>query len=372
MAKLIIFHTPVRYGGGERQLVLLSKEFKKAGLDFVIINLAKSLEFENELQSNRIEFLTINNRSLGDSPSKKSYLIHFFLLTSNSFNKNLRNFWNSAEVVWARDFPANFFVYFLSKIYGRKDKKFICSRHFYKNPEKGIFKLIYSTVLNTFDIIIGVSNYVSNSLIENFPELKNKIFTIPNGVDLANFNIKETKEELRRKLSLPPDEILAIYVARFSPQKNHLFLIKISKEIPNLKIILIGDGETKNEFIKKAKEENTFERFIVSGYLKNELMPLYLKVSDFCLFPSLGEGFSNAIIEALSAGLPTIIFKNIYTKEYEDGVLIANNEEEFIELARKLYANINFRKEVSIKAQKLVQKFDIGNIAEKYIEIFKK
>ncbi len=372
MAKVIIFHTPIRYGGGERQLVLLSKEFKKLGLDFLIINLSKSLEFENELQSSGIKFITINNRFLGDSPSKKTYLKHLILLTPHLFNKKLKNLWNSSEVVWANDFPANFLVYFLLKIYRKKNKKLICLRHFYKNPEKGIFNLIYKNILNSFDLIVGVSDYVSDSLIQTFPELKNKILTIPNGIDLSEFELKETKEELRENLNLPQNETLAIYVARFSPQKNHSFLINVVKEIPNLKIILIGDGKTKNNFIEKANKENVFRNFIILGYVKNELIPYYLKASDFCLFPSLVEGFGIAIVEALAAGLPTVIFKNIYIKEFEDGLLVAKNEKEFIELAKKLYNETDFRQEISKKGLKAVQKFDIKNIAKKYIEILKK
>jgi len=370
MAKVIIFQTPVRYGGGEKQLALLSKEFKKRNLDFWIINLAKSQEFEAELKKEGINFLTITNKTLGDSPSKKKYFLHLFLLILKVFNKNVKQLWRESNVVWARDFPANFFAYFLIKLFGKRNKKFIYSRHFYKNPESGITKMIYEKVLSEFDVLIGVSSMVSDSLEHSFPKLKDKIVTIPNGIDVSPFKTNKPKEELRKDLKLPAGEVLGIYVARFTPNKNHVLLIEVLREIKNFKIILIGDGETREEFLNRIKKENLEERVIYLGYVKNEIIPYYLKAVDFCLFPSKGEGFSNAILEAITAGLPTIIFKDIYSAEYGLDILVAKDEKEFIEITKKLIENGNFRKELGEKVKLWSKNFDIANICENYLKLF--
>jgi glycosyltransferase involved in cell wall biosynthesis len=370
MAKVIIFQTPVRYGGGEKQLTLLSKEFKKRNLDFWIINLAKSQEFEVELKKEGVNFLTITNKKLGDSPSKKKYFLHLFLLIPKIFNKNVKNLWQESNVVWARDFPANFFVYFLIKLFGKRNKKFIYSRHFYKNPESGITKMIYEKVLSEFDVLIGVSSMVSDSLERSFLKLKDKIVTIPNGIDVSHFKTNKSKEELRKDLKLPTDEVLGIYVARFTPNKNHIFLIEVLRKIKNFKIILIGDGETKEEFLNRVKKENLEERIIYLGYIKNEIVPHYLKAVDLCFFPSKGEGFSNAILEAMTAGLPTVIFKDIYSAEYGPDILVAKNEKEFIEMTKKLINNENLRRELGEKIKLWSKNFDIANVCEKYLKLF--
>jgi glycosyltransferase involved in cell wall biosynthesis len=370
MAKVIIFQTPVRYGGGEKQLTLLSKEFKKRNLEFWIINLAKSQEFEAELKKEGINFLTITNKTLGDSPSKKKYFLHLFLIIPKIFNKNVKKLWRESNVIWARDFPANFFVYFLIKLFGKRNKKFIYSRHFYKNPESGITKTIYEKVLSEFDVLIGVSSMVSDSLQKAFSKLKDKIITIPNGIYGSPFKINKSKEELRKELKLPADEVLGIYVARFTPNKNHLFLIEILIDIKNFKIVLIGDGATREEFLNRVKKENLEERIIYLGYIKNEIVPHYLKAVDFCLFPSKGEGFSNAILEAMTAGLPTVIFKDIYSAEYGPDILVAKDEKEFIEITKKLIENENFRRELGEKARLWSKNFDITNVCENYLKLF--
>ncbi len=371
MAKVIIFHTPVRYGGGERQLILLSKEFKKNNLDFIIINLAKSEEFEKELDKNQIPFSTITNKKLGDSPSKKDYFFHLLSLLRKLFKKELKLLYKNAKIVYARDFPANFFVYFLIKIYGKDDKKFIYSRHFYKNPEKGLVKKVYFKVLKNFDVLIGVSEYVSKSLLETFPELKEKILTIPNGIDLKRFDLKQTKEELRKEFNLPLNDLLAIYIARFTLQKNHIFLIDVLKNIEGFKLILIGEGNTKSQFMEEISKNNLNDRVILLGYIENSKIPYYLKASDFCLFPSKGEGFSNAILEAMAASLPTVIFKDIYSPEYGDNILVANSEKSFIDYCQKLVNDELFRRKISEKIKEHIKKFDIKNIAQRYLEFFK-
>jgi glycosyltransferase involved in cell wall biosynthesis len=370
MAKVIIFQTPVRYGGGEKQLIILSREFKKRNLDFWIINLAKSQEFEQELKKEGINFLTITNKKLGDSPSKKKYFLYLFSLMSKIFNKNVKKLWQESDVVWARDFPANFFVYFLIKLFGKKNKKFIYSRHSHKNMESGITKMIYEKVLSEFDVLIGVSSLVSESLKKVFPKLKEKIIAIPNGVDSFPFRINESKEKLRKELKLPVDEVLGIYVARFAPSKNHIFLIEILKEIKNFKMILIGDGEAKEEFLNLVKKENLEERVICLGYVKNEIVPHYLKAVDFCLFPSKGEGFSNSILETMISGLPVVIFKDIYSAEYGPDILVAKDEKEFVEMVKKIIENENLRKELGEKVKLCSKNFDISNVCENYLKLF--
>lgn len=373
MAKVIIFHTPIRFGGGEKQLLLISKEFLKSNLDFMIICLAKSKEFEDELKKKNIKFITIFNKELGDSPRKKDYLIHMISLLFKIFDNDLRKFYREAKVVWVRDFPANFFVYLLMKLYGKKNKKFIYSRHSYKNLEKGIIKVIYEKVLNNFDVVLGVSSFVSESLEKTFPKLKNKIITIPNGVDISLFEIRKSKEELRQEISLPINEILAIYIARFTRDKNHLFLLDIFENVSNFKMLLIGDGETKEMFFKEAQTRNCEERIIYKGYVSSNLIPLYLKAMDFCLFPSKKEGFSNAILEAMAAGLPVVIFKDIYSKEYGSNILVAETEKEFINFTQKLCEDLEIRLKLGNLNQDYINNnLDIKIISQRLLDILSK
>lgn len=133
---------------------------------------------------------------------------------------------------------------------------------------------------------------------------------------------------------------------------------------------MLGEGKEFTEFITKAKSFNVDNRIIYRGYVPYDLVPCYLKASDLCLFPSLSEGFGNSIIEAMAAGLPTIIFKNIYIEEFGSNILVANDNEEFIELTKRLVYDKNYACEIGKKCAKDAEKLSISNTVEKFLKIF--
>ena len=228
--KILAVITPVSYGGGENQLVLLARELKKYNLQIKVLNLTKSEEFENVLKKEGVEYYNLTNIKIGFGLSQRGYLKLFFKLIPYIIFIREPVF-KDADIVWAHGFPANASVFLMNRmgILG-KNKKFLYSHHFIKSPMTGISKLVYEKILDSFDLIIGVSSKTSNSLSEVFPKLRNKIITVPNAVDFRRFDIAESKAYLRDKLGLPLEDILGIFVARFVAFKNHIFLLEVLKK----------------------------------------------------------------------------------------------------------------------------------------------
>ena len=162
--------------------------------------------------------------------------------------------------------------------------------------------------------------------------------------------------------------MLAIYVARFTKLKNQIFLLDLIKKInhDNFKLLLLGDGEEKENIKNKIELYSLENKVKLLGHINNEEIPKILSIADIALFPSIKEGFGISILEKMASKLPVVIFKNIYLQEFEDGIIISNDEDEFIYNSNKLLKNIEFRKMYSNKAFRVAQKFDIRNIVKQY------
>lgn len=373
-SRILMVMTPVKYGGGESLIVQLESELSKINVDLKILNLSISDEFEKILREKSINFLNVFNSSLGFTPTKKDYIIHLLKLIPNLLNnKLLHSELRQADIIHVHGFPANVAIFLLRNIFSIY-KPMIYTHHSIKKEMKGIGRRLYSKILECYDFIVGVSSKTSYSLCKVFPELSNKIVTINNGINLRNFEIELSKVQLRENLNLPKKDLLGIYVARFVSSKNHLFLIDLLRNVnlDNFKLVLIGDGDEKQKVIEYAKSKSVIHKVIFTGYVHQSKISHYLKACDLYLHPSKFEGFGLSIIEAMAAGLPVVIFNDIYLDEFEKGVLVANNENEYINLTEKILRDQSLRTTLGNLNKLHSREFDISITAQKYFELYKR
>lgn len=131
----------------------------------------------------------------------------------------------------------------------------------------------------------------------------------PNAIELKKYkyNVLE-REHIREELGLK-DSLVIGHVGRFSPAKNHIFLIDIFSEIVKLdeqaKLLLIGTGTLVEEIRKKVHNLNLDNQVLFLG-TRSDVSKL-LQAMDAFVFPSLYEGFGIVAIEAQAAALPCII-----------------------------------------------------------------
>lgn len=134
---------------------------------------------------------------------------------------------------------------------------------------------------------------------------------IYNGIDLDKFAYNPSvRNEFRRQHGLE-DKFVVGHIGRFNMQKNHKKLITIYEEFSKLKensiLILIGDGELKEEIEKMVKEKALNVIFVG---LTDEI-PQWLQAMDIMLLPSLFEGLPVTAVEAQASGLPCVLSDTI-------------------------------------------------------------
>lgn len=120
---------------------------------------------------------------------------------------------------------------------------------------------------------------------------------IPNGIDTARFkpNAAE-RQRIRGELGLPDDRLLIIHVARVDPMKDHASLIAAARSIPDATFLLAGSGTSDLTAPANVRKLGT----------RSDMPSLYAAADIAVSSSAFGEGFSNAIAEAMACGVPAV------------------------------------------------------------------
>lgn len=159
-----------------------------------------------------------------------------------------------------------------------------------------------------------VKNYLANSesvksfYAEEIGVPKEKITVIPNGIDTEFFDSIPRNENLRKELGISTGGTAIICVANFHINKGHKYLLEAFEELYHnnhfIKLLLVGDGDEKENLLKQTEKYESKNNILFLGGRSD--VPVLLKSSDIFVLPTLFEGMSNAIMEAMAAGLPII------------------------------------------------------------------
>lgn len=138
---------------------------------------------------------------------------------------------------------------------------------------------------------------------------RDDVKVINNAVDLEVFRFDENVREAYRKELGMEDNFVVGFVGRFHPQKNPLFLMEIFAEVyqkdPSARLLLIGEGEMKEQMADHAKELGILPAVRFLG--KRDDIPRLLAAMDVFLLPSRYEGLGLAAVEAMAAGLTCVV-----------------------------------------------------------------
>lgn len=134
-----------------------------------------------------------------------------------------------------------------------------------------------------------------------------------NGIELSKFIYDECyKIDFRKENNIPMDAVVIGHVGRFSPVKNHTFLVSVFDEYRRMNnnawLILIGTGSLEDE-LKRVVKNKGIDNVLFLGN-RGDVNKL-LSVMDYFVFPSLYEGMPISVVEAQASGLPVIMSDRI-------------------------------------------------------------
>ena len=137
-----------------------------------------------------------------------------------------------------------------------------------------------------------------------------KINVIPNGINLTNFNGVERDYEFRRQYALDNEKII-LYMGRLVYEKGIQNLIaampKILENYNDAKLIIAGKGGMLDELKAQVESMGIANKVYFTGYLDAKQVQKMYKCADVAVFPSTYEPFGIVALEAMLAGVPTVV-----------------------------------------------------------------
>lgn len=229
-------------------------------------------------------------------------------------------------------------------------------------------------LLQNTDRIVYVNDELGEELRRQAGARPQKIIKISNGIELNSLQSLQIKE--RGDIN---GEALVIYSGRMTAQKNLETLLhawtEVIKIYPRARLILLGDGEYQRVLERRVKEFGITGSVTFEGYVE-DVYPFLVKADIFVL-PSLAEGVSNSLLEAMLLGLPSVVSDIPPNRELvEDGLngFIFKTGDP-MDLAQKLALLLSMdKKERQLIGQRgrqrVIEGFDIEVIASKYIDVY--
>jgi len=205
---------------------------------------------------------------------------------------------------------------------------------------------------------------------------REKIITIYNGIPIPNLNKGEINKQL---IGIKDNNFLITCLGRLAPQKGLEFLLKalknISERFNNICLAIIGDGPQRNHLELLTQKLDLSDKVFFLGFRKDVYH--ILAASDIYALPSLWEGLSISLLEAMSIGLPIIATNikgnNEVLKDGYNGLLIAPGDSDSITKAiSELYLDKEKRYILGIRAQETVKTlFSEDRMLKEYFNLYK-
>ena len=216
----------------------------------------------------------------------------------------------------------------------------------------------YATLLSSADCVIPVSDFVSDYFVSRSEYTSANIKVIYNGIRVEALVANNENEMISRSaLGILSDDIAIAFIASFYPVKAQIGMIGVMEKIvsmrDDIKLLLvgnIGDPGYYEKFQELYEPSVAKESIVLVPYFDHKYMGYFLRnTCDIFILPTLQEGCSNAVLEAIICDKPSIITNVgnamqiinlssciVVPTAYDDLTLLENNDITRISLEKNM------------------------------------
>jgi glycosyltransferase involved in cell wall biosynthesis len=232
--------------------------------------------------------------------------------------------------------------------------------------------------------IVSVTDKLRDELVSLYAVSEDKIFVINNGANTDLFKPLD-REQVKAELGLERSKTYVCFVGHLAAWQGVEFLIHASPLIldkcPDVRFLVVGDGAMKNKLLKITSELGLLDKFIFTGRVPYESVPLYINAADICVAPFI-KGRNSKIglsalktYEYLACGKPIVASSIPGVKDLIElsggGISVSPEDPEELAVAViKLILNENARALMGEKGRKyVVENHSWNGVARKILDM---
>lgn len=250
-------------------------------------------------------------------------------------------------------------------------RKTFYEMHDYPESKKGIF----GVMIRRISKILIHNRWKMDKAIKEFILDKKKVISIPNAVDLKQFDIRIARNEARQKLGLDQNAKIVIYTGHFYSWKGADLLAAIAENLSNIQFYFVGGSKEDVEDFKKRFTTNNLH-FV--GFRPHSDIPLWQKSADCLVLPNTAkEDISKyytspmKLFEYMASGVPIVASKIPSIEEIvgSDEVVFfePDNKESLIDKINQVFQNPDGMNKLTINARNKVEEYTWEKRAKKII-----
>jgi glycosyltransferase involved in cell wall biosynthesis len=228
-------------------------------------------------------------------------------------------------------------------------------------------------------LVVTISKYSKQKIMEHYGVGADKIRLVPNGVDTLRFSPEGDCAQIQKRIGLA-NRLCVLFVGRLIPRKGLSFLIEAAKRVVAEKrevlFVIVGNGPLRSRLETDVKHAGLADNFLFMGDVTNADLPAVYRCCDLFAFPSIQEGQGIALLEAQASGKPVVAF-NVSgvaeaVKNGETGLLVEPSVDALAGVLSRLLFDAEMRHKLGGAGRAFVQKeFSWDLCAERMLAVYR-
>jgi len=249
----------------------------------------------------------------------------------------------------------------------------VASLHYPAETQNGILRRIDAAwgALGLYTGIVAVSQFVQSSLAKHPKRYRRMVTVIPNGMP-ERLPMRD-RRAARRHFDIPEDAFVLGNVGRLRQQKNQAFLLEIMRHLPDVLLVIAGEGEERTRLERLMREDDLSARVRLIGNIPEEDIPDFLGAIDVFILTSHYEGLPLSVIEAMQAGVPILssdipAVREAVTGEGEPAAILAPLESvaPWVSAVEAVRTGGIDAEQLTFRARLRAEAFRVGPMADAY------